>query len=262
MKNGGEISMRQNGLEGRVGLVTGAGRGLGEAIAMELALSGAQTILVSRTQEELESVSTEIQDAGLLTPSVLQADLEDLDSLSALAKTLWDLHGRIDIAVYAAGRQLRQPATAFSVKEVTQILELNLISPFILGSAIGSFMIDHRVEGRHIFIGSLSSSIGLPNVVPYGASKSGVVGVVRGLAREWAEHSITVNAVLPGYIETALTRPLLADPERRSQILARIPMGRLGLPEDIAGACGYLASDAAAYVTGQTIAVDGGWLAS
>jgi NAD(P)-dependent dehydrogenase (short-subunit alcohol dehydrogenase family) len=254
--------MKTTNLEGRVGLVTGAGRGLGEAIAMELARSGATTILVSRTEEELQRVSAAISESGLPTPSYLRADLEDLDSLPALAKRLWDLHGRIDVAVYAAGRQLRKPATSVSAKEISEILDLNLISPFILGSALGGLMVEQNVKGRHIFIGSLASSIGLPNIVPYGASKSGIVGVVRGLAREWAEHSITVNAVLPGYIETALTKQLLSDPERRSQILARIPMGRLGLPEDIAGACGYLASDAASYVTGQTIVVDGGWLAS
>jgi NAD(P)-dependent dehydrogenase (short-subunit alcohol dehydrogenase family) len=118
------------------------------------------------------------------------------------------------------------------------------------------------VAGRHIFVGSLTSHLGIANISAYGASKSGVMGVVRSLAVEWATAGITVNAVIPGYIETQLTQDLLADPERRAWVLSRIPMARIGTPEDLAGAIVFLSSDAAKYITGQSIVVDGGWLAS
>lgn len=246
---------------GKVVVVTGGGRGLGQGIALAFAASGAHVVLVSRTQSELDQTAHLIDEVGPAAATVA-ADLTDLDSLKDLAGRLWECHGRIDVAVQAAGRQLRKSSAEVTPAELKAIVDLNLSAPFLLSAAIGGRMIEEGIPGRHVFIGSLASRIGLPNVVPYAATKSGVVGIVHGLSREWAPHGITVNAVLPGYFDTALTRDLLTDPTRSQWVMSRIPMGHLGDPDDVASACLFLASDAAKYVTGESIAVDGGWLAS
>jgi 2-deoxy-D-gluconate 3-dehydrogenase len=248
-------------LTGKSAVVTGGGRGLGRATALALAERGADVTVVSRTLTELDAVVAEAAHLQSNVDAVV-ADLADTQACGDVAAELWDVRGRVDIVVHAAGRQLRKPSIDITADELRSVLDLNLAAPFLLSAAVGRRMIEQQIAGRHIFIGSLASRIGLPQVVPYAASKSGLLGVVHGLANEWAPHAITVNAVLPGYVETALTRDLLSDPERQDWVLSRIPMGRLGAPEDIAGACLYLASDAAGYVTGQCITVDGGWLAS
>jgi|AntAceMinimDraft_1070359.scaffolds.fasta_scaffold45694_2 2-deoxy-D-gluconate 3-dehydrogenase len=248
-------------ISGKVVVVTGAGRGLGQGIAVAFAAAGAQVLTVSRTQSELAETSILIAAVGPPAVEVV-ADLTDLDELKTLADRLWECHGRIDVAVQSAGRQLRKASADVTPAEMREMLDLNLAAPFLLSAAIGGRMISEGVSGRHIFIGSLASRIGLPNVVPYAATKSGIVGVVHGLSREWAPSQITVNAVLPGYFDTSLTRDLLSDPVRSQWVMSRIPMGRLGDPDDVASACLFFASDAAKYVTGEALAVDGGWLAS
>jgi NAD(P)-dependent dehydrogenase (short-subunit alcohol dehydrogenase family) len=248
-------------VSGKVVLVTGAGRGLGQGIAVAFAAAGARVLTVSRTASELAQTSQLIAEVGPPAVEVV-ADLTDLDGLKGLAGRLWECHGRIDVAIQSAGRQLRKASADVTPSEMREMLDLNLAAPFLLSAAIGGRMITEDVPGRHVFIGSLASRIGLPNVVPYAATKSGIVGVVHGLSREWAPNGITVNAVLPGYFDTALTRDLLADPVRSQWVMSRIPMGRLGNPDDVASACLFFASDAAKYVTGETLAVDGGWLAS
>lgn len=263
-KSGSEAivsSGSQFNFEGKVAVVTGAGRGLGQAIAIAFASAGARVVTVSRTQSELEETSAKIAKLGPPAQMVV-ADLSDLDNLVSLSDRIWDCHGRIDIVVQAAGRQIRKPAIDVTPDEIRAILDLNLAVPFLLSSAIGRRMIENEIRGRHIFIGSLASRIGLPNIVPYAASKSGLLGVVHGLAREWAPHGITVNAVLPGYFDTALTRDLLSDPLQFDRVMSRIPMGHLGQPADVASTCLFFASELAKYVTGETLAVDGGWLAS
>ena len=255
------VLMSSLNLEGKVAVVTGAGRGLGASIATVLATEGVQVLAVSRTRSELEETAGK---AAKLGPpfELVVADLSDLDSIELVASHLWERHGRIDIVVHAAGRQIRKPAIDITPDDLRAVLDLNLTAPFLLSSAIGKRMIEKEVRGRHIFIGSLASKIGLPNIVPYAASKSGVLGVVRGLSREWASSGITVNAVLPGYFDTALTRELLSDPAQLQRVMSRIPMGHLGEPEDVASACLFFASGLAKYVTGEMLAVDGGWLAS
>ena len=249
------------GLDGRVAVVTGGGRGLGRAIAEAFAEAGARVVLVSRTSTELEETAQAIREAGG-TADTLIADVADLDGLEAMAEQAWGIHGRVDIVVPAAGRQLRKPAVDVTPAELRDLVDLNLSSPLLTCTAFGRRMIDAGIPGRHILIASLTSHIGIANIVPYTATKSGVMGVVHGLSREWAEHGITVNAVIPGYFDTALTQGLLADEARRSWVMSRIPMGRLGQVGEVGSACVFLASDSAAYITGESIAVDGGWLAS
>ena len=248
-------------LDGKVALVTGAGRGLGQGIAIALAEAGADVVLMSRTQSELDETAAAITAIGTRAHTII-ADLSDSDSVPGFGAVAWEWQDRVDIVVPAAGMQIRKRSHEITPQEFRLMMDVHLAAPFLLAAAIGERQIAAGVQGRHIFIGSLSSRIGLPNVVPYGTAKSGVVGMVHGLAREWAPHGITVNAVLPGYFDTALTKNLLADPERHAWVMSRIPMGRLGDPEDVAAACVYLASDAAKYVTGECLAVDGGWLAS
>lgn len=254
-------SRRGLDLTSKTVVVTGGGRGLGRAVALAFSAQGADVVIVSRTESELQAVVEEASELSGTVSSVA-ADLADTNAVADVAGRLWDIHDGIDVIVHAAGRQLRKPSTQVSADELQSVLELNLMIPYLLSAAVGAKMIERGMAGRHIFIGSLASRIGLPNIVPYAASKSGLLGVIRGLASEWATHGITVNGVLPGYFDTSLTRDLLDDPEREAWVLSRIPMGYLGNPDDIGSACLYLASAGAGYVTGQTIAVDGGWLAS
>lgn len=248
-------------LAGKFAVVTGAGRGLGQGIAVALAEAGAHLILVSRTQHELDETAALVRAAGSDADSLV-ADVADLDRLDEVAERSWEIRNRVDIVVPAAGRQLRKSAVDVTPNELRALVDLNLSAPFLLCAAFGRRMIAGGVRGRHILIGSLASRIGIAGIVPYAGTKSGVVGIVHGLSREWAPAGITVNAVLPGYFDTALTKDLLADPDRSSWVMSRIPMGRLGAVSEVGAACVYLASDAAGYVTGETIAVDGGWLAS
>ena len=248
-------------LDGKVALVTGAGRGLGQGIAVALAEAGADVIVMSRTQSELDETAAIIESAGVKAHTLI-ADFSDVEQVAGHAGTAWQWQDRIDIVVPAAGMQIRRLAHEFSAAEFRLMMDVHLAAPFLLSAAVGEKQIAAGSQGRHIFMGSLSSRIGLPNVVPYGAAKSGVTGLVHGLAREWAPHGITVNAVLPGYFDTALTKTLFADKARYDWVMSRIPMGKLGDAEDVAAACVYLASDAAKYVSGECLAVDGGWLAS
>lgn len=248
-------------IAGKVALVTGASRGIGRAIALAFAEGGADLILTSRSVEDLEATAAAARAHGVRT-ALLPADVSDLDALEPLAQSAWSTFGKVDIVVPAAGIQIRKAAHEFTPADMRQMLDIHLASPFLLSAALGGRQREAGVEGRHIFIASLASRIGLPNVVPYAAAKSGIVGVVHGLAREWAATGITVNAVLPGYFETELTKTLFADPARLAWVMSRIPMGRLGDVDDVASACLFLASPGATYVTGEVLTVDGGWLAS
>ena len=163
--------------------------------------------------------------------------------------------------VHAAGIQARRPAVDITRDDWRQVTAIHTEAPFFLSTSIARRQLTDRVEGSHVFIGSLTSWIGLPNIAPYAASKSGVLGLTRTLAVEWAEQGIRVNAICPGYFHTALTSELFEDPERRDRLLTRIPMQRFGVADDLAGAVIFFLSGASSYVTGQVINVDGGWLA-
>jgi NAD(P)-dependent dehydrogenase (short-subunit alcohol dehydrogenase family) len=154
--------------------------------------------------------------------------------------------------------QHRQPAAEFSSEAWARVMQLNLFAPFRLSQEIGRRQIDAGAGGNHIFIASLASVIGLENALAYNAAKSGVMGLVRGLSREWARHGIRVNAIGPGYVTTAMTADLMADDEKRANLLRQIPMARFGSPEDLGGAAVFLASDASRYMTGHLLFVDGG----
>jgi NAD(P)-dependent dehydrogenase (short-subunit alcohol dehydrogenase family) len=248
-------------LSGRRAVVTGGGRGLGRAMAMALARAGADLVLVSRSAEQLEMVADEVQALGRRTWCV-PADLGDPRATADLADRIDAAGGPVQIVVHSAGTQLRKPAVDVTVDEWDALMAVNLTSPYFLSCRLGERMHAAGIEGRHIFVTSLTSNIGIPNISPYCASKSGLMGVVRALAVEWATTGSTVNAVQPGYFHTDLTEALLSDPPRRDWVLGRTPMARLGTGDDLAGTVVFLASAASRYITGQAIAVDGGWLAS
>lgn len=246
-------------LDGRRALITGAGRGLGRAMAEGLAAAGAQVALISRTSTEIAATAAAIGERAVAHP----ADVSSSTDMAGLLDSVEDeLGGGVDIILHAAGIQHRAPAEQFDRAHWERILGTNLTAPFLLSQELGRRQIQRGRGGSHIFIGSLTSHISIPDVVAYTASKSGVYGVVRGLSTEWARHGIRVNGIGPGYFRTQLTEAVFEDPERRQRMLDRIPMQRFGNPEDLAGAAVFLASPAAGYVTGQLLMVDGGWLSS
>lgn len=246
-------------LSGKRALVTGAGRGLGASMARALVEAGAAVALVSRTEAQLVSTAGDIGVGAVPLPW----DVSETDSIVSLVDAATELlDGPVDIVLHAAGIQHRRPAAEFEHVEWDRIIATNLTAPFFLSQEIGARQLGERRGGSHIFVCSLGSHYGIPNVVAYTASKSGVLAVVRNLAVEWASSGVRVNGLGPGYLRTELTRPLLDDPVGHRRVLSRIPMGRLGEPPELGGAAVFLASEASGYVTGQLVMVDGGWTAA
>ncbi|HEY4898415.1 MAG TPA: SDR family oxidoreductase [Candidatus Nanopelagicaceae bacterium] len=244
-------------LEGKLAVVTGARRGIGLAMATALAEAGSDIIGVSSHMESGDSeLRRRVESLGRkFTP--LSADFSDRESVARMINELQPL--QIDILVNNAGSIERQPAVEHSLDFWDRIIEINLSSQFVLTQAVGRKMLE-RKSGKIIFTASLLSFQGGINVPGYTASKSAIVGLVKALSNEWASQGVSVNAIAPGYIETDNTKALREDPVRYKSILDRIPAGRWGTPEDLAGATVFLASQASNYVSGITLPVDGGWL--
>lgn len=246
-------------LTGRVALVTGASRGLGEGMALALAGAGADVALASRDEKGLQAVARKVEALGRKA-LVHPIDLASIAGIEPMVARVVAGLGRLDILVNNAGTNVRKPAVEFTEKDWDGVVNVNLKSVFFCTIAAGRAMMKQG-GGKVISTASLTSTIGIANIPAYAASKSGLMGMTRVLAVEWAKHNIQVNAIAPGYFKTDLTAPLFEDPARRAWILGRIPLGRSGLPEDLAGAVVFLASPASDYLTGQLINVDGGWLA-
>jgi 2-deoxy-D-gluconate 3-dehydrogenase len=246
------------GLGGRSVLVTGASRGLGRAMAIAIAAAGATVVAVSRTARDLDPTAQDVP-GGRILP--LPWDVSELDAADDLVTSAEELAGPLFGVVHAAGVQHRAPAIEVGVEDWRRVTTLDLDAPFFLSTAMHRRQ--HRAgrAGSHVFVGSLTSHIGIAGISPYAASKSGLCGVVRTLAVEWAPTGARVNGLAPGYFRTALTANLLDDPERGAWVRSRIPMGRLGTGDDLAGAAIFLLAEASAYMTGQMITVDGGWTA-
>lgn len=244
-------------LTGRVAIVTGANTGIGQAIAVALAQAGADVACVGRTAAE-ETVM-QIRALGRRA-AVIHADLSTTEPVARVVAATLDGFGRLDILVNNAGIIRRADAVDFTEEDWDAVIDTNLKSVFFLSQAAGRHMIAAG-GGRIINIASMLTFQGGIRVPSYTAAKSGVGGLTKLLANEWAKHNVTVNAIAPGYIATSNTAALQADPDRNRAILERIPAGRWGAPADLGGAAVFLASDAAAYVQGHVLAVDGGWLA-
>jgi 2-deoxy-D-gluconate 3-dehydrogenase len=244
----------------RLAVVTGARRGIGLAIAEALAAAGADVVAVSAGQEaDGGAVRDRVEGHGRRFRG-FAVDLRDRAAIGDLVARLDALDQPVDILVNNAGTIHRAPVVDHPDDAWDRVLEVNLTAPFVLARALGAGMVD-RGRGKVIFTASLLSFQGGITVPGYTASKHGVAGLVKALANEWAPHGVNVNGIAPGYIATDNTQALRDDPERSSAILERIPAGRWGRPEDVAGAAVFLASSASDYVHGTVIAVDGGWLA-
>ena len=246
-------------LSGRVAVVTGARRGIGLAIAEALARAGADIIAVSQHIEpDGGEVQRRVAAAGRAC-STKRVDFTDRAAVKALAAELGSADRVPDILVNNAGTIARSPAVDYPDAEWDRVVEVNLSAQFILTRGIGTAMLQ-RGSGKVIFTASLLSHQGGINVIAYTAAKSGLAGVTRALANEWAGQGVNVNAIVPGYIATDNTQALQDDPDREPAIRQRIPAGRWGRPEDLGGAAVFLASSASDYVHGALLPVDGGWL--
>ncbi len=245
-------------LTGQVALVTGCNTGLGQGMALALAQAGADIVGVNlsdpaETKQVIEATGRRFWD--------LRANLSDTACLEGVVKQAIELAGKIDILVNNAGIIRRTDAIEFSEKDWDDVINLNLKNVFFLAQGVAKQFIKQGTGGKIINIASMLSFQGGVRVPSYTASKSGVMGVTRAMANEWAAHGINVNAIAPGYMATDNTTALRADEARNAAILERIPAARWGLPSDLAGPVVFLASKASDYVNGYTIAVDGGWLA-
>lgn len=254
------MPLRSLDLTGRSAVVIGATSGIGKAIALGLADAGADVVPTGRRAELAAAAAREVEARGRRSLATT-ADVSDARSLHALYDGVMKSFGKVDILVNAAGRSVRRPTLDVSDSEWDDILDTNLTGMLRACRLFGRHMIERRY-GRIINIGSLTSVVALHEVAAYGASKAGVASLTKSLAVEWAPHGVCVNAILPGVFRTALNEGLLDGTERGRELLTRTPMRRFGQPEEVAGAAVFLASDAASFVTGHLLAVDGGFLAS
>ena len=246
-------------LEGKTALVTGASRGLGQRIAIALAEAGADVACHSRTDGGAGAAVKGVQDLGRKAIAVV-GDVAERNVPARLAEEVLEKFGKIDVLINNAGMIRRSPAVDFSEDDWAAVIEVNLSSVFRLSQAVGRHMIEQG-SGKIVNIASLLSFQGGITVPAYTASKSGVAGLTKALANEWAKHNVNVNAIAPGYMETDNTAALRADETRNRQILERIPAGRWGDANDLSGAAVFLSSAASDYMQGHILVVDGGWMA-
>jgi 2-deoxy-D-gluconate 3-dehydrogenase len=246
-------------LDGKIALVTGASVGLGQAMAIALAEAGADVACHSRFDGEASETCEQIEKIGRKTFGV-SGDMSDKNVPKRIVDEVVAEFGRIDILINNAGMIRRTPAVDFSEEDWMTVIEVNLSSVFRMSQAAGREMIK-QCSGKIINIASLLSFQGGITVPAYTASKSGVAGLTKALANEWAKYNVNVNAIAPGYMATNNTAALRADETRNRQILERIPAGRWGATEDLAGAAVFLSSAASDYLQGHILIVDGGWMA-
>jgi gluconate 5-dehydrogenase len=241
-------------LQGQTALITGGGTGLGFGMARCLASAGAKVVIVGRRLTELENAAREIGAAAF----PLQGDVTDTASLPSLVEQAETLAGPISILINNAGIHLKKPAVDTTPEEFLKVLNTHVIGAHALTRAVLPGMI-RRGQGNVLFIASMASLFGIPQVVAYSAAKSAFVGMVRTLATEVSTHGVRVNAIAPGWIDSEMMRKAVnSDPARRDKILGRTPMGRFGEADDIGWAAVYLSSPAAKFVTGVVLPVDGG----
>lgn len=248
-------------LAGRRAMVTGASRGIGQAIAEALAKAGCDLAISSRTESSLGETAAAVERHGRRCVAVSQ-DVRNPAEAARGVETAAEVLGGLDILVNNAGFESVSPSLDVDEALWESIVDTNLKGAFFAAQAAGRIMVDAEQGGSIVNLCSLTSYVGVPTAVPYGASKTGLLGMTRALATEWASYGIRVNAVAPGYFRTAMTEVFYEDPKWQEDMLSRIPQRRFGRNSDLGGVVVFLCSEAAAYVTGHCIPVDGGYLAS
>jgi NAD(P)-dependent dehydrogenase (short-subunit alcohol dehydrogenase family) len=247
-------------LEGKTAVVIGGTSGIGRILSLGLADAGADVVASGRRQEQVDETATEIERLGRHTLR-LCSDVRNRASLEELLAASLQRFGKVDILINCAGIIKRMPTLTMPEAEWADILNTNLTGTLRACQIFGKHMLE-RGYGRIVNIASLNSFVALTEVAAYAASKSGVVSLTRSLAVEWSKKGVAVNAIAPGVFRTALNADLLDNTARGQELLMRTPMGRFGRAEDLVGAAVYLSSDAASFVTGETLVIDGGFLAS
>ena len=254
------VSTQMFSLEGKVAVVTGGTSGIGLALSLGLADAGADVVATARRQQQVEDTAAAIEAKGRKTLR-LASDVCNRASLEKLLAATLSTFGKVDILINCAGKIKRTPTLTQPEEEWTDIVNTNLTGTLRGCQVFGKAMLE-RGYGRIINISSLNAFAALTEVAAYAASKAGVASLTRSLAVEWSKKGVTVNAIAPGVFRTALNADLLDNSPRGKELLMRTPMGRFGKTEEVVGAALYLASDAASFVTGQSLVVDGGFLAS
>ncbi|HEX8710428.1 MAG TPA: glucose 1-dehydrogenase [Terracidiphilus sp.] len=247
-------------LAGKTAVITGGTSGIGRALSLGLADAGADVVASARRKEQVESTASEIEGRGRKTLRIA-SDVCDRSSLEALCAATLEAFGKVDILINCAGIIRRTPTLSLSEEEWNNILNTNLTGTLRACQVFGKHMVE-RGYGRIINIASLNTFVALMEVAAYAASKAAVASLTRSLAVEWSKKGVTVNAIAPGVFITELNEKLLNSTPRGQELLMRTPMGRFGKTEELIGAAVFLASDGASFVTGQTLPVDGGFLAS
>jgi len=247
-------------LNGKFGIVTGAGSGIGKALAKGLAEAGAKVALTGRNVGKLEAAVNELAAAGFHA-TFYPVDMANSDSIPALVESVKMDFGRIDFLFNNAGMIHRAPAEKFPLDKWEEMLKVNLTGPFILSQAVARHMIKQGIKGSIVNTSSLIAVFGGISVPAYAATKGGITQLTKSMSNDLAPHGIRVNAIGPGWVRTDMTAALQTDRERFEAISRRIPLGRWAEPDDLAGLAVFLASEASAYITGQVIFVDGGYMA-
>ncbi len=248
-------------LTGKTAVLIGGSKGLGFGMAEGIAKAGANVVIVSRHQDQLDEAASKLREAtGNENVIGIAADITSIDNINQLVDKVCGKYGQIDILFNGAGVNRRFSALEFTEADWDAVQDTQLKYVFFMCQAVARQMVEKGIKGKIINIASLTSQLGLPNMISYCAAKGAIVQITKAMANEWAEYGINVNAIGPGYYETEMTAPLFKDEKRRAELFARIPQKRFGLPSDLAGAAVFLASEASDYVTGQVIYVDGGFL--
>jgi 2-deoxy-D-gluconate 3-dehydrogenase len=252
-------NMQLFNLKNKVAVVTGGNRGLGRAIVLALADAGADIAVIGRDEEKNQQVVSEVQEKGRKALS-FSTDLRDIDAIGEMVSQVVEHFGKLDIFVNNAGVSHTQSALKVTEKDWDMVIDLNLKSLFFCCQAAAKVM-KEQGSGKIINVASVAGAVGDLGISPYTASKAAVINLTRSLALEWVRYGIQVNAIGPSYIETEMNTVELSNPKVREKIVGKTPMNRLGVADELGGVAILLASNASNYMTGQTVFVDGGWLA-